>query len=109
MEEQKYSEAEKRIIANLRLNSSSASNGSGEKADGKSLATLKKSRNEVLRRVRELKTHIADLQRQEDEVLREVSKIVILLWFISYARRQLVAPLINPQIWILTATLCLNH
>lgn len=109
MEEQKYSEAEKRVIANLRLNSSSASNGSGEKADGKSLATLKKSRNEVLRRVRELKTHIADLQRQEDEVLREVSKIVILLWFISYARRSLVAPLINPQIWILTATLCLNH
>lgn len=77
-EQQKYSEAERRILTNLRLNgsSSSSSNGNGvagEKADGKSLTALKKSRNEVLRRVRELKTQIADLQRQEDEVLREVS------------------------------------
>lgn len=79
-DQKKYSEAEKRIMANLRLNGSSgqisSSNGcggSGEKADGKSLATLKKSRNEVLTRVRELKAQIADLQRQEEEVLREVS------------------------------------
>lgn len=78
-QQQKYSEAEKRIIANVRLNGSMKSNGCGEKADGKSLATLKRSRNEVLRRVRELKTEIADLQRQEDEVLREVS-VVFLQW-----------------------------
>lgn len=76
-EQQKYSEAERRILTNLRLNGSSSSNNGAasgaEKADGKSLTALKKSRNEVLRRVRELKTQIADLQRQEDEVLREVS------------------------------------
>lgn len=71
----KYSEAEKRIIANVRLGGGQSTSppSNGEKADGKSLSTLKKSRNEVLRRVRELKTQIADLQRQEDEVLREVS------------------------------------
>lgn len=73
-DQQKYSEAEKRIIANVRLNGNSPSKEGAQKADGRSVATLKKSRNEVLRRVRELKTEIADLQRQEDEVLREVSK-----------------------------------
>lgn len=85
---QYYSEAEKRIMQNVRLNGQNgqgSQNGTpksvtpnttgGDKADGKSLATLKRSRNEVLRRVRELKTQIADLQRQEDEVLREVSFI----------------------------------
>lgn len=80
-QQQKYSEAEKRIIANVRLNGSVKSNGCGEKADGKSLATLKRSRNEVLRRVRELKTEIADVQRQEDEVLREVS-VRFLQWLV---------------------------
>ncbi|XP_055703759.1 pleckstrin homology-like domain family B member 1 isoform X2 [Phlebotomus papatasi] len=45
---------------------------SNQKWDDKLIGRVKSERNEVLMRVRELKTQIADLQRQEDEVLREL-------------------------------------
>ncbi|GAB0094332.1 uncharacterized protein DMENIID0001_096140 [Sergentomyia squamirostris] len=44
----------------------------GQKWDENVLSRVKSERNDVLMRVRELKTQIADLQRQEDEVLREL-------------------------------------
>lgn len=40
--------------------------------DGKKLGELKQKRTKVLDNVRDLKTQISDLQRQEEEVLREV-------------------------------------
>ncbi|XP_059608828.1 pleckstrin homology-like domain family B member 1 [Phlebotomus argentipes] len=45
---------------------------SNQKWDDKLIGRVKSERNDVLMRVRELKTQIADLQRQEDEVLREL-------------------------------------
>lgn len=58
----KYSDAEKRILDSIRHHSN----------DSKNQNLLQQERYVVLTKVRELKTQIADLQRQEDEVLREV-------------------------------------
>lgn len=88
-----YSEAEKRLLAGVRLG-----------GDVKSLTAAKRVRNEVLKRVRELKTQIADLQRQEDEVLREVTAVNHLSIIIRFSFYSI---LVHKSIYILLS-LCVR-
>lgn len=61
-------EKKNRNINNLTLTISNPQNGTEER-----LTELQQNRNAVLAAVRNLKTEISELQRQEEEILREVS------------------------------------